>query len=105
MDAVTALSGSGPAFLALFIEALVEGGMKMGLKKDDASALAVQTAIGTSKLLDTGMSPSVLRKMVTSPGGTTEAGLKVFENEKLKDIVIRGFEAAAKRAKELGNKS
>ncbi len=105
MDAVTALSGSGPAFLALFIEALVEGGMKMGLKKDDASALAVQTAIGTSKLLDTGMSPSVLRKMVTSPGGTTEAGLKVFENEKFKDIVIRGFEAAAKRAKELGNKS
>ncbi len=105
MDAVTALSGSGPAFIALFIEALVEGGMKMGLTSDDARALAVQTAIGTLKLLDTGMSPSALRNMVTSPGGTTEAGLKVYDDEKLKDIVIKGIEAATKRAQELGNAS
>lgn len=103
MDAVTALSGSGPAFFALFIEAMIETGVKMGLSNDDAIALAVQTAIGTSKLLDTGMSPSALREMVTSPGGTTAAGLKVFNEKGFKDTVIAAIEAAKNRAKELGS--
>lgn len=102
MDAVTALSGSGPAFIALFIEAMVEGGINEGLNRDDALALAVQTAIGTSKLLDTGMSPSSLRKMVTSPGGTTAAGFKVFDERGFKDTVIAAIEAATNRATELG---
>jgi len=102
MDAVTALSGSGPAFIAYFIEAMIEGGIKMGLNKDDALALAVQTAVGTSKLLDTGMNPSALREMVTSPGGTTAAGLKVFNEKGFKDIVIAAIEAARNRAKEIG---
>ncbi len=104
MDAVTAISGSGPAFLAFFIESLVEGGIRMGLNKDDALGLAVQTAIGTSKLLDTGMSPSALRDMVTSPGGTTEAGLNVFDKKGLKDTIIAAIDAAVKRAKKLGDK-
>jgi pyrroline-5-carboxylate reductase len=102
MDAVTALSGSGPAFIALFIEAMVEGGINVGLNRDDALALAVQTAVGTSKLLDTGMSPSSLRKMVTSPGGTTAAGFKVFDERGFKDTVIAAIEAATNRATELG---
>ncbi len=104
MDAVTALSGSGPAFFAFFIEAMVDGGIKMGLNRDDALALAIQTATGTSKLLDTGMSPSALRELVTSPGGTTAVGLKVFNEKGLKDTVIAAIKAATNRAKELGNK-
>lgn len=102
MDAVTALSGSGPAFIALFLEAMIEGGVKMGLSKRDASELAVQTLLGTAKLLDTGMSPERLREMVTSPKGTTAAGLTVFEGRGLKEIVIAAIEAATKRAKEVG---
>lgn len=103
MDAVTALSGSGPAFFALFIEAMVEGGIKMGLNRADALALAIQTAMGTSKLLDTGMSPLEIREMVTSPGGTTAAGLKIFDEKGFKDTVIAAVKAATDRAKEIGD--
>ncbi len=105
MNAVTALSGSGPAFFAYFVEAMIEGGVRMGLGKDDAATLAVQTFLGTAKLLDTGMNPSKLREMVTSPGGTTAAGLKLFEEKGVKEIVIASIEAATKRAKELGGES
>lgn len=104
MNAVTALSGSGPAFIALFIEAMIEAGIKVGLNSDDAATLAVQTAVGTSRLLDTGMSPSRIRDMVTSPGGTTEAGLRVFNEGGLREMVISAIEAATKRAEELGKK-
>lgn len=104
MDAVTALSGSGPAFIALFTEAMIESGEKMGLNKVDAAELTVQTLQGTAKLLDTGMSPEKLREMVTSPGGTTAAGLKVFEERDLKGIVADALQAAQKRAEELGRR-
>jgi pyrroline-5-carboxylate reductase len=104
MDAVTALSGSGPAFIAYFIEAMIEGGIKTGLSRDNATELAVQTLLGTARLLDTGMNPSKLREMVTSPGGTTAAGLKVFEEKGLRDIVIATIESATNRSKELGRK-
>ncbi len=102
MDAVTALSGSGPAFIALFIEAMIEGAETIGLNKDDARTLAVQTVLGTSKLLDTGMDPVRLREMVTSPGGTTAAGLAVFDEKKLKDTVRAAIIAARNRSEEWG---
>ncbi|MBI5674632.1 MAG: pyrroline-5-carboxylate reductase [Nitrospirae bacterium] len=102
MNAVTAVSGSGPAFFALFIEAIMKAGVTLGLSEDNASTLAVQTAIGTAKLLETGMPPSKLREMVTSPGGTTAAGLKMFEEKGLRDIVSDALQAAKKRAEELG---
>lgn len=102
MNAVTALSGSGPAFIARFVESMIESGEKMGLSKAEASELAVQTLFGTAKLMDEGMSPENLRKMVTSPGGTTEAGLMVFEEGNLGGIIADALEAARKRAEELG---
>lgn len=102
MDTVTALSGSGPAFFAYFVEAMIEGAVKMGLGKEDASVLAVQTMLGTARLLDTGLSHSKLREMVTSPGGTTAAGLKVFEEKGFKEIVIAAIAAATEKARELG---
>lgn len=104
MDTVTAVSGSGPAFIALFVEAMIEGGEKLGLSRTDATELAVQTALGTARLLDTGMSPENLRQMVTSPGGTTAAGLKVFEEKGFKPLVFEALLAAKNRAEELGKK-
>lgn len=104
MNAVTALSGSGPAFIALFVEAMIESGERMGLSKDNASELAIQTLIGTAKLLDTGMPPAKLREMVTSPGGTTASGLKVFEEKGLAPIVVDALKAALNRAEELGRR-
>jgi len=104
MDAVTAVSGSGPAFVAFFIEAMIEAGKKLGLSEDNAFTLAVQTAIGTAKLLETGMTPSKLREMVTSPGGTTAAGLNVFKDKGLTDIISAALTAAKNRAEELGRK-
>ena len=102
MNAVTALSGSGPAFFAYFVEALIEGGIKIGLDKADAQALAIQTMLGTARLLDTGMAPAKLREMVTSPGGTTAAGLQVFQERGFTDAVVSSLEAATNRARELG---
>ena len=104
MNAVTALSGSGPGFIALFAEALIEAGVKLGLSRSDAAELAVQTMLGTARLLDTGMSAENLRKMVTSPGGTTAAGLKVFEEKDLMGVVADALKAAQMRADELGRR-
>ncbi len=103
MDAVTAVSGSGPAFIALFLEAMIDAGSAMGLNRDDAAQLAVQTALGTARILDGGMSPEKLRQMVTSPGGTTAAGLKVFEERGLRPLVSDALLAAMQRARELGS--
>ncbi len=101
MDAVTALSGSGPAFFALFVEGLVEGAVKQGLPRQQALELAIQTAAGTIKMLEDGMDTTRLRVMVTSPGGTTQAGLNVLESRGFKDILYDTIEAAARRAEEL----
>lgn len=104
MNAVTAVSGSGPAFVALFVEAVIDAGEKIGLGRDNASELAIQTLIGAAKLLDTGMPPEKLREMVTSPGGTTAAGLRVFEEKGFKNIVYEALYSAMKRAEELGRR-
>ncbi len=102
LHAVTALSGSGPAFISYFIDAMIEGGVKMGLNREISQLLIIQTLAGTAKLLDTGMSPTELREMVTSPGGTTEAGLKLFYENDLMDIVLKTIKAAVRRSQELG---
>lgn len=104
MDAVTALSGSGPAFFALFAEKMIEAGTTLGLTAENAAELAIQTLIGTAKLLETGMPPAKLREMVTSPGGTTAAGLRVFEERGFANLVQAVIEAAASRSRELGRK-
>ncbi len=104
MDAVTALSGSGPAFIAYFIEGLINAGEKMELSSDDASELAIQTLIGTSRLFESGMSPKKLREMVTSPGGTTAAGLNTFEQMGFQSIIIEALQSALNRGRELGRR-
>jgi pyrroline-5-carboxylate reductase len=104
MNAVTALSGSGPGFIALFVEAMIKAGEKMGIGQRDAAELAVQTLLGTAKLLDTGIPPEKLRVMVTSPGGTTAAGLQVFGEKGFVTIVEEALEAARSRGEELGRK-
>ncbi|MBF0328941.1 MAG: pyrroline-5-carboxylate reductase [Nitrospirae bacterium] len=104
MNAVTAVSGSGPAFIALFIEGMIEAGLKLGLSKIHSEELAVQTLLGTARLLDSGMPAHKLREMVTSPGGTTAAGLAVFEERNLMPIVLDALTAARNRAAELGKK-
>jgi len=102
LDAVTALSGSGPAFIAYFLEGMTEGAVMAGLPEESARELALQTASGTLKMLEEGVSTQRLREMVTSPGGTTAAGLKALEEKNFKGIVHEMIQAAVKRAAELG---
>jgi pyrroline-5-carboxylate reductase len=103
MDAVTGLSGSGPAYGFIIIDALSDAGVLMGLPRDIAQKLAAQTLLGAAKLyLTTGKHPGELRDMVTSPGGTTIAGIKEMEQKGLRGALIAGVEAATLRSKELG---
>jgi len=102
MNAVTAVSGSGPAFIAFFVESIIDAAEKIGLPEANAQELAIQTLIGTAGLLKTGMTPKKLREMVTSPGGATAAGIKVFEERGFKDLVYNALSSALRRAEELG---
>jgi len=103
LDAVTGLSGSGPAYLFLIIEALSDAGVKVGLSRYVAQALAAQTVLGSAKLLiDTNEHPGRLKDMVTSPGGTAIAGLHTLEEGGLRTTLINAVEAATKRSRELG---
>lgn len=103
MDAVTGLSGSGPAYVLSFIEALSDAGVKNGLPRDVAAGLAAQTVFGTARLLlETREHPAVLRDKVTSPGGTTIAGHHVLEREGFGGTVMNAVDAATARSKELG---
>jgi pyrroline-5-carboxylate reductase len=103
LDAVTGLSGSGPAYVMLMIEALADGGVKVGLHRDIALLLAAQTVYGSAKLLlETGEHPGRLKDMVTSPGGTAIAGLHTLESGGLRHTLINAVETATKRAAELG---
>jgi pyrroline-5-carboxylate reductase len=103
LDAVTGLSGSGPAYIFLILEALADAGVKVGLSRRNAQRLAAQTVMGSAKLLlDTDEHPGKLKDMVTSPGGTAIAGLHTLEEGGLRTTLINAVETATKRAKELG---
>jgi pyrroline-5-carboxylate reductase len=106
LDAVTGLSGSGPAYIFLILEALADAGVKVGLSRRSAQRLAAQTVMGSAKLLlETDEHPGRLKDMVTSPGGTAIAGLHTLEEGGLRTTLINAVETATKRARELGRGS
>ncbi len=103
MDAVTGLSGSGPAFVYTFIEALTSGGVQEGLRLDIAQALAVQTVVGAAHLVkETGEHPALLREKVCSPAGTTISAIRVLEERGLRAMMMEAVGAATRRSRELG---
>lgn len=105
MDAVTGLSGSGPAYVFTFIEALSDAGVKNGLPRDVATRLAAQTVLGAARMVvETGEHPALLKEKVTSPGGTTIAALHALENGSFRGVVMNAVEAASLRSKELAGK-
>jgi len=102
LDAVTGLSGSGPAYIYMVIEALIDGGVKMGLSRDIATKLAIQTVLGSARLAKvSGLHPAILRDQVTTPGGTTINAIHELESHGLRAMLINAVVTATNRSKEL----
>jgi pyrroline-5-carboxylate reductase len=102
MDAVTGLSGSGPAYIYIVIEALIEGGVKVGLPRDVASRLAAQTVFGSAKMvMETGYHPALLKDSVTTPGGCTADGVLELEEGKVRVALVKAVMRATERARQL----
>jgi pyrroline-5-carboxylate reductase len=105
-DAVTAISGSGPAYLFFVVEAMIEAGVHLGLPRTTATELVVQTVVGSAKLLrETGEHPTVLRERVTSPGGTTAAAVRELEDHKVRAAFLTAMEAARNRSRALAEQA
>ena len=105
-DAVTAISGSGPAYLFFVVEAMIEAGVHLGLPRSTATELVVQTMVGSAMLLrETGEHPTVLRERVTSPGGTTAAAIRELEDHKVRAAFMTALDSAARRSRELASGS
>ncbi len=103
-DAVTAISGSGPAYLFFVVEAMIEAGVHLGLPRSTATELVVQTMVGSATMLrETGEHPTVLRERVTSPGGTTAAAVRELEDHKVRAAFMTALESAARRSRELAS--
>jgi pyrroline-5-carboxylate reductase len=106
MDAVTGLSGSGPAYIYVLIEALADGGVRMGLTRPVAELLAAQTVLGSARmLLESGESPGRLKDRITSPAGTTIAGIEQLEERQFRATLMSAVESATNRSRELGSSS
>ena len=104
LDAVTGLSGSGPAYFFLVVESLIEAGVLAGLPRDVSTTLVVETFIGSAALLrDTGEGPAALREAVTSPGGTTAAGLRALESRAVRSAFLEAVASATERSRQLGH--
>jgi pyrroline-5-carboxylate reductase len=105
MDAVTGLSGSGPAYFLLLMESMIDAGVLMGMPRAVARDLVAQTALGSARMLmETGKHPAELKDMITSPGGTTIRGLAVMEEAGVRGSLMRAIEAATLRSRELGKR-
>lgn len=106
LDAVTGLSGSGPGFFFLIVDAMIEGGVLQGLPRATARKLVLQTMLGSARLMESSDGhPAQLRDMVTSPGGTTIAGIQVMEEYKIRATLLKTVETATRRSRELGQRS
>jgi pyrroline-5-carboxylate reductase len=106
MDAVTAISGSGPAYIFFVVESMIEAGVHLGLPRSTATELVVQTVVGSAKLLrETGEHPTVLREQVTSPGGTTAAAIRELESHRVRAAFMTAMEAARNRSHDLAGES
>ena len=104
LDAVTGLSGSGPAYVFLIVEAMIDAGVLVGLSRPVSRQLAVQTLLGSARMLgETGEEPSAMRAQVTSPGGTTSAGLRVLESAGVRAAILEAVAAATERSRQLGS--
>lgn len=104
MDACTALCGSGPAFYALILEAMADGGVMMGLPRPEAQMMAAQTMQGAARMVLGGEHPAIIREQVSTPAGCTIGGLLVLEDGRLRSTIARGIQEATKVASGLGSK-